>query len=66
VPVRLYIYDVGGRLVRRLIDEHLVGGAHQAVWDGGNDNGEPVASGIYFYRLQAGDQSTERKLQFMR
>lgn len=52
--VSLDVYDVAGRLVRRLIQgETLPAGTRSAVWDGRDDGGRGAAAGVYFYRLQA-------------
>ena len=66
--VTLRIYDVAGRLVRTLVDQR-----HSAVttwyavnWDGRNDTGAPVSSGIYFYRLEATRFSETRKMVLLR
>ncbi len=61
------IYTVDGKLVRRLMLGHQPAGVYQdksraAHWDGKNDMGEPVASGVYFYTLTAGDFSVTRKM----
>ncbi len=61
-PVALSILDVQGRLVRRLVDEARPAGAHEAVWDGRRDTGEPAGAGVYFYRLSAAGASQTRKL----
>ncbi len=61
-PSRLRIYDVAGRLVRVLLDETLDAGPHAVVWDGRNDQGKPVSSGIYFYRFEAADFAATRRL----
>ncbi len=60
--VTLTIYDIKGASPRRLNLGHQPAGfytdrAKVAYWDGGNDTGERVASGVYFYRLKAGDVS---------
>jgi len=52
--VRLILYDVVGRQVRVLTQEQKPEGYHAAVWDGRNDAGVEVASGVYFARMQAG------------
>jgi len=53
--VRLAIYDVGGRLVRVLVDNEPQGAGEFAVnWDGRDGTGRGVASGVYFYRIEAG------------
>jgi hypothetical protein len=49
--VSLAVYDVGGRLVRTLANEVRASGPHEVKWDSRNDEGVPVASGVYFYRL---------------
>ncbi len=59
--VRLTIYDVSGGQVRGLLDKAMERGAYRLVWDGRNDAGEMVASGIYFCRLDAGAFSKTRK-----
>ena len=65
--VTLTIYDVNGRVVRDLDLGHQRAGMYQsraraAHWDGRNAVGEPVASGVYFYTLTAGDFSATRKM----
>ena len=51
--VRLSLYDLGGRLVRRLADEMREAGQQQIGWDGTGDNGLHVSDGIYFARMEA-------------
>ncbi|RMG68406.1 MAG: hypothetical protein D6715_02350 [Calditrichaeota bacterium] len=51
--VQINIYDVFGRLVRRLVQENLPAGEYTRTWDGRNDFGEAVSSGLYFYELVA-------------
>jgi len=55
INVTLQIYDLQGRLIRTLFNGASQAGSHQATWDGYNDEGRMTASGIYFYRLQAGN-----------
>jgi len=52
-PVRLSVYDVAGRLVRRLADAPYEAGAHRIPWDGKTRTGSEAASGIYIVRLEA-------------
>jgi hypothetical protein len=59
--VSLRIYDISGGLIRTVVDEPMGPGTHSKEWDGRNSNGEPVSSGIYFYRLTAGKQTLTRK-----
>ena len=65
--VTLHIYTVNGTLVRTLTLRHQAAGMYQnrsraAYWDGKNEFGEKVASGLYFYTLTAGDFSATRKM----
>ena len=64
--VRLRIYNLSGQVVTDLVDEALVAGTHQTRWDAHNDAGQPVASGVYLYRLQAGELETSHKLVLVR
>jgi flagellar hook assembly protein FlgD len=62
-PVELAIYDVNGRVVRTLVSvERQPAGVYQVEWDGRNQAGLPVASGMYFYRLQAGDRLVDSRM----
>lgn len=60
--VRLIIYDLLGRRVRELWAEELPAGYHAITWDGTNDKGRAVSSGVYLYRLVAGDFDHSRKM----
>jgi len=61
-PVRLEIITVEGRLVTLLEDGFMEAGEHSVLWDGRNAKGRPVASGVYYYRIQAGDWSRTRSM----
>jgi hypothetical protein len=64
--VSLNIYDILGRKVRTLVSEHLSSGYKSVIWDGKNDAGKEVASGIYFYQLRVGDFSEPRKMLLLK
>ena len=69
--VTVHIYAAGGTLVRTLALGHQVAGIYQsraraAYWDGKNEVGESVASGVYFYTLTAGDFTATRKMLIMK
>ena len=65
--VQLRIYDVAGRLVRRLIDEDMAAGRnHTVAWNGLDDQNNKVASGVYFYRLDAIDKALTKKMVVMK
>jgi hypothetical protein len=61
-PVRLSIHDVRGTVVRTLLEQIQPAGSHRVQWDGRNDAGHPVASGVYFYEIQAGPLRETRKM----
>ncbi|HVO76710.1 MAG TPA: FlgD immunoglobulin-like domain containing protein [Candidatus Bathyarchaeia archaeon] len=62
----LVIYDVKGSRVRTLVDEAQPVGRHAVRWDGKNDNGVQVGSGVYYYRLKAGKDIITKKLVVVR
>lgn len=64
--VGLTIYDVAGRRVRELVDEHRAPGAYRIVWDGRSDSGSQVASGVYFYKLVAGSFTDTKKMTILK
>ncbi len=62
-PVRLYVFDVTGRWVRSLADQgNYRAGFHRVIWDGQDDAGRSVGSGVYFYRLEAGAFDQTRRV----
>jgi len=63
---RLAIFDAGGRRIRGLVDGFTMPGVHRVVWDGRDDRGEDVSSGIYFYRLSANGDILNRRLALVR
>jgi hypothetical protein len=64
--VKIAIYNVRGELVRVLVDRYQAAGRHEAVWDGRNSRGESVASGVYLYRIVAGDYVDTRKMTLLK
>jgi flagellar hook assembly protein FlgD len=63
----LKVYDVGGRAVRTLLeDERAPGVVHRVAWDGRNDAGESVSSGVYFYRLVTNDFTQTKKMVLLK
>jgi len=60
------IFNAAGRKVRILESGHREAGNHLAVWDGKSGSGEPMPSGLYFFRLDAGDFSQARKMLLLR
>jgi hypothetical protein len=64
--VRLAVYSLDGRKVATLLEEMRAAGLHEVVWTGRDDAGQGVASGTYFYRLDAGPYSDVRKMTLMK
>jgi subtilisin-like proprotein convertase family protein len=64
--VRLDLFDVRGRLVRRLLDAPLAAGRHEVAWDSRDDAGRPVASGTYLCRLRGDGLERFRTLSAVR
>jgi hypothetical protein len=64
--VTLHVYDVAGRRVATLIDEPTAAGEHVARWDGRDDRGRQVASGIYFSRLSVDGWTASRKMVLLK
>ncbi len=64
--VLLQIFDVTGTLVKTIVDKSYGPGTHEVVWKGRNENGEPVASGLYFYRLRVGKHQFTKKMVLLR
>ncbi len=62
----LRVFDVQGRLVRTLLDAAVEAGPHTIQWNGRNDSGREVSSGVYFYRLTAGEKQATRKAIVLR
>lgn len=64
--VTFKIYNVNGTLVKTLVSESISAGVHSFVWNGTNESGQQVSSGMYIYRLQAGKFSAVKKMLFIK
>ena len=64
--VKLTVYGLDGRKVATLVNESFAAGNHDVVWTGRNDQNQNVASGTYFYRINAGPYSEVRKMTLMK
>ena len=60
--VMLRVFDVSGRVIRTLVDQAQPTGSYAVIWDGSNDRGEKVASGVFFYQLNAPGYSGAKKI----
>jgi hypothetical protein len=66
-PVQLRIYDVRGQVVRTLVDRDYAAPAHdRVVWDGRDEAGTVVPSGVYFYKIFAGSDTATRKMLLLK
>ncbi|MBN1480852.1 C10 family peptidase [candidate division KSB1 bacterium] len=66
LDVTLVIYDLSGHVVRTLVHGERPAGAHSLLWDGRNDAGLAASSGLYLYRIQAGEFRQVRKMTFLK
>lgn len=64
--VQLRVYDILGREVRTLVNERYDGGSYMVTWDGKNDYGRQVATGVYIYQLRAGNFISTKKMLMMK
>lgn len=64
--VSMAVYNLLGQRVRGLVNRQVLAGEHFVTWDGKNDFGATVSSGIYVYRVEAGDVVKSRKLMFLK
>jgi hypothetical protein len=61
-PVRIKIYDVTGKRVKTLVDRTMEAGLHTLSWDGTNDEGNPLGSGVYWSQMTAGSHVSNKKM----
>jgi len=61
-PAVVHVFDAAGRRVRTLVEERLAPGRHAITWDGRDDGGRAVGSGVYFYEAEAAGQRAARKM----
>jgi hypothetical protein len=64
--VNLDIFNLRGQKVRSLVNTELPSGTHNAVWNGRDDAGSPVSSGVYLYRLSNGEREITRRMVLMK
>jgi len=64
--VDLFVYDIRGRLVKTLIHSKFGPGSHRINWDGLNDQGDLVSSGLYLYTLRIGNRALTRKMMVLK
>ncbi len=66
INITLQVYDIRGRLIRTLIDGPRGPGSYQVAWDGRDEKSRRVASGVYLYKIRAGDFTSVRKMVLVR
>ena len=64
--INITIYNIRGQRVKTLVNDHLPAGRHSVVWNGTDDNGRTVGSGVYLYRMTAGEYSETRRMLLMK
>ena len=64
--VTLEIYNIKGQKVKTLVNEVLPAGVHSTIWNGRDDNGNRVGSGIYFYKLSTKDETITKKMLMLK
>ena len=60
------VFDLAGRRVRVALDRGLAAGPHELYWNGSSESGSPVASGVYFIRVDSGDLHGAEKVLLLR
>ena len=60
--VSLEVFNLKGEIVNILLDDYRPAGIHNVIWDGKDNNGRAVNSGIYFYRMKSGSYTSSRKM----
>jgi len=66
LPVRLAVYSAVGQKVRELVSGHMSAGRRSVVWNGRDDAGQPVSSGVYLYLLEAGGRCETKRMLLLR
>jgi len=64
--INLSIYNLTGNLIKKILDFNLPKGVHQITWDGTDNNGNYISSGLYIYRLSTANISLQKKLLFIK
>lgn len=65
-PVVLTIYDILGHEIRTLVNTVKTAGTYSIVWNGDDNRGVPVSSGLYFYRIRAGQYSDMKRMALIK
>lgn len=60
--IKIIIYDIQGKQVAELVNNYQAAGTYEVTWNGKNDNGEAVSSGVYLYKIEVGDYAISKKM----
>jgi len=66
ITVKISVFELSGKLIKTLVDEKKSAGWHEVKWDGTNQLGNSVGTGMYIYKIQAGNFQKVKKLIFMK
>ena len=64
--VEVTIFNIKGQLIKKLVDEFQLAGTYKTTWDGKDDKGKEVASGLYFYRVKFGNSIISKRMILMK
>jgi flagellar hook assembly protein FlgD len=64
--VTIDVYDLSGKVVKRLVNDETLPGSYSVTWDATNDNGSLVDGGFYFFKVRQGNQSVTEKMVLLR
>ena len=65
-PVDLAVFDVAGRLVKRLVQQEVPAGIHETIWEGKDTGGREAAAGVYFFRLKTRDMIDTKRMTLIK
>ncbi len=65
-PVQVNVYDIAGRLIRRISNSSFSAGSHQLLWDGRSDEGRAVAAGVYLIRVSSAEGDATSRVVMVR
>jgi flagellar hook assembly protein FlgD len=64
--VKLEVLNIMGQVVKTIVDRAMPAGTHTVIWNGESSTGEVVGSGVYFYRIEAGNYVDAKKMLLMK
>jgi len=66
MQIKLIVYNMLGQQVKTLVDQKMLAGSHIATWNGQDDSGNMLASGIYYYSLETESFKTTKKMALIK